>query len=695
MKRSIITLSFGILCAAVISACGGSGNLPNHLGSSLPTATMPPYTGPAQLASFGWGKGLLAGAVLQGPVSGQATVGMQVYVNQRDSAGLVQYAKDVSDPHSVNYRHFLSPTEIADRFGASSSDYQAVAQYFSKYGIHVSAWPQREALFVTGAIGQFEQAFNTKFGVYKTNGAPFIGPITTPHLTVEAPITQVLGMVHLQLASNYLMRPPNTLLRGYSPQQMQRAFDFTGAYSGGFTGSGINVAIIGTGPIASQDAPYLGSIFQAPVATITQVNVTDAGVSAGLVTGAPSPTPFPTSIQYPSSSGFQSPPPVTLPCTGGLPTCNPEDLEAQLDTETVATLAPGAHVLFYLGYNPNDCAPNGLPQNNSPCGAGQGVPDQGIALLDAELQQVIADNTADVVSMSYGLGEPLGTAGFLYNAGYYNALGFGFGPTEFATLVSEGIALFASSGDNGAYECGWLGANLIRGNPPCVSYPAGDPSVVSVGGVTAPLNGDGSLQTQITAWGGQTQNGGSGYYQNDIGSGGGISNVFFMPSWQTAAGIGKIASSYRAQPDVSMMADPNTGPAMVVDAAFPGQAEVLSVGGTSLASPQMAAMWATVLQACKSDAVCSTKGTGSHPYRLGNPAPLLYSIFGNAKQNSSTFYDVIYGTNGANDAVGPPGAGYSAGPGYDLVTGIGVPFAGHLINSVLTNEGSTVTWDLP
>ncbi len=55
---------------------------------------------------------------------------------------------------------------------------------------------------------------------------------------------------------------------------------------------------------------------------------------------------------------------------------------------------------------------------------------------------------------------------------------------------------------------------------------------------------------------------------------------------------------------------------------------------------------------------------------------------------ANVFYDVLYGTN---NALGPPAsgsggnvliAGYGAGPGYDLVTGVGAPFGGHLIQAI-------------
>jgi hypothetical protein len=101
-------------------------------------------------------------------------------------------------------------------------------------------------------------------------------------------------------------------------------------------------------------------------------------------------------------------------------------------------------------------------------------------------------------------------------------------------------------------------------------------------------------------------------------------------------------------------------------------------------------MWALVLQACKASAACAT-AQGTKPYRLGNAAPLLYGLYANGSTilptYAQTFYDVVYGDNAQNPVAPSPGAspldpGYNAGPGYDQVTGIGVPFARALVKAV-------------
>jgi subtilase family serine protease len=666
-------LGAALVACLSLAACGGGGS-----GSSVPNApaqpaTLKPYTGPAALAAFTWGKSYLAQSQYVGPASG-ATLAVNVSVAMRDEPGLLAYAQQVSDPHSGLYRRFLTPLEIGERFGASQSDYAKVADYFHGYGLSVGGWPQREVLAVAGSQANMEKAFGTTFGVYRRARETFVAPVEQPHFTQALPVTGVTHLVGATIAKTHLIRGSAASFLGLSASQIANGFDYSGAYAAGYDGTGIRIGIVGTGGISTDpskgDVKVYGALFKTRVAAVT------------LVPASPQPASTPnggtgTGVFDAHPSGLATPPPVTdALCTGGTAqtptaTCNPEDGEAQLDTEQTASLAPGAGVLFYLAYNPADkssCA--SIPGGVAAC---TGL--QGLALADDEIQQAIADNAADVLTLSFGQGETDAEAG-----GFFDASGSGPGPTEFASLVTEGIAVFASSGDTGAEEC----TDPNSGAPvltPCPTYPGGDPSVVSVGGVNAPFDNTGKLIGQIAAWGDQTTGGGDGTFANNIGSGGGVSTIFHAPPWQAAA----LGVSMREQPDISLLGDPATGAALVLNAPF-GLA-VFPVGGTSVSAPEAAAQWALVLEACSKSAVCA-KAAGAHPYRLGNPAPLLYPLYMTSGKSpdtyASTFYDVLYGTNQAvptPHATPLPGC-CASGKGYDTVTGLGVPFTGHLIKAV-------------
>jgi subtilase family serine protease len=698
MKALGAILTLGITLAACSGGGGGGGGTSAIPGAPSPVQT--PYSGPAALASFGYGKDLISHATYVGPVTpDQQTAGMsmQVAVKMQNAQGLITYAQQASMPGSGVYRQFLTPQEIGARFGATDTDYAAVFKYFNGYGLSVGGWPQKLLVSVTGTVGQFEQAFGTTFAWYQMQGQTFLAPVGQPHTSIAVPMTGVLHMAQFTLPGNYLIRASSGNFWGLSPQQISHAFDYTGAWSAGYDGTGINAGIIGTGPIAagaSGDLAHYAALFNSPrLASVTTVPA--AAQTASPVNGNTGTGTFDI---YPG--GLAPPPPATtVRCRQTFPpnyvNCNPEDGEAQLDQQQVAGQAPGASVLFYLAYNAGTCLnlnTGGLQTpdpTGSPCPAAQNLvtyPLIGIQLTDDEIQQAIADNRADTLSMSFGEDEAAAEA-----FGYFDSTGVGPGTAEDAALTAEGIAVFVSSGDNGADACQDPNTGaFVAGN--CVSFPASDPSFVGVGGVNSPVDNTGTLVGQITTWGDETTGGGDGSFGNNIGTGGGVSKVFLTPPYQ--AGITSLPpgnpslGGHRGVPDIALLADPATGPSITLNSN--GNWVAGASGGTSAAAPEANAMWALVLQACKASAACST-ASGPHPYRLGNPNALFYKIASSSGLNGSSysqvFYDVLFGTNIANAPGSTPGPLQTgccyAGTGYDLTTGLGVPFAGHLINAVV------------
>ena len=178
----------------------------------------------------------------------------------------------------------------------------------------------------------------------------------------------------------------------------------------------------------------------------------------------------------------------------------------------------------------------------------------------------------------------------------------------------QGVTFLAATGDYGAPS----------------GYPAYSPNVVAVGGTSLYLNSDNSYQSE-SGW---------------SGSGGGISTVEPVPSYQSALGF-----SNRANPDVSFLADPDTGAAVYDTYDFGSTTPWDQIGGTSLATP----CWAGLIAVTNQERVAYGHTTLDGP---GQTLPLLYSI------SPDDYHDITSGNNG-----------YQAGPGYDLVTGIGTPIA--------------------
>jgi kumamolisin len=687
-----------------LAACGGGGGGTHALAPAAPLNSNSTSTSTRGVTVLNASKAFTSAATFVSPATTISSVVLHVVPNLQNAAGLVQYAQQASDPKSANYRHFLTASDIGNRFGASQSDYNAVASYFASYGLKVGGWPQRLALTVAGSRTNVEKALGTSFGFYRTSdGHTLLAPRGTVEFSRAIPVASLANVVvdpkaHWTNAVKLVNAPAQNNIAGYAPQQIATGFDFNSAYAAGYTGSGVTIGIIATGPAMNVDFTTYKSQY---------------GIAGAATLNFPPVFGTPSSVNSAANAGgspLGTPPPVTAPCTASsspfaspsespTSTCNPEDLEAQIDTEQAA-LARDATIDFYLAYVPAECDTPGSASCAPDPTTGLGYDYQGLDESDDEIQQMIADDAVDVVSGSYGGPEILENGDYVPNdVGGYDPSALV--PSEMAALAVEGIAAFFSSGDQGAQTCAPYALSYAAGSTTCVSSPSSDENVTAVGGVTIPLSNAGLLAGPITGWGEQTQTGGA--------SGGGISCISPLPPWQVQAPyetLPLLTTAYstacgstgggRLLPDISLEADPETGVGVVANVAFGGVTQNV-YGGTSVAAPEMAAMWAIVLSACSTSPSCAT-ATGAKPYRLGNAAPLLWKIYQTQATYESSIYDVTFGANAIDpcEYSGTPGyvgcatpaplpSAYSANAGWDAVTGLGAPFARHLISAVVGN----------
>jgi kumamolisin len=281
------------------------------------------------------------------------------------------------------------------------------------------------------------------------------------------------------------------------------------------------------------------------------------------------------------------------------------DGEVLLDIEVAGSVAPGATQLVYF-------APN---------------TDQGF--IDAVTTAVHATPTPTAVSISWGQSEDSWTAQ---------------SRTSLDQAIADGAALgvtvCVASGDNGSSDGASDGGSHA-------DFPASSPHALACGGTSLRIDVQTGAVSSETVWNDGAQ-GGSG--------GGGVSDVFALPSWQASAGVPALASggTGRGVPDVAGNADPDTGYQVLID----GQSTV--IGGTSAVAPLWAALTCRLAQAAGRDfgLIQEVLYAGITP---GQPVPGLR--------------DITSGTNGA----------YSAGPGWDACTGLGVPDGPALLSRV---EGS-------
>lgn len=299
--------------------------------------------------------------------------------------------------------------------------------------------------------------------------------------------------------------------------------------------------------------------------------------------------------------------------------------EADLDLEWSGAVAPNASIIYVNSTN----------------------------AISISLQYAIDQNLASVVSVSLGACEPeVGLA----DADALQSLGM--------EANAQGMTVLAASGDTGAAGCDTTTeADADMGL--AVSLPASLPSVTAVGG-TEFNEGSG------TYW----SSGGSALSYipeiawNDTASqhlleasGGGASIFFTKPIWQ--AGPGVPADGARDVPDVALNASPFHDGYLIcsggdcVNGYVSSNSTIQIAGGTSASTPSFAGIVALVDQA-----------TGS---AQGNINPTLYKL----GESSGAFHNITTGNNMVPCVAGSPDCpssgmlGYSAGPGYSEVTGLG------------------------
>jgi kumamolisin len=295
----------------------------------------------------------------------------------------------------------------------------------------------------------------------------------------------------------------------------------------------------------------------------------------------------------------------------------PADGEVELDIQVAGAVAPSAAQLVYF-------APN---------------TDQGF--INAIAQAVHTTPPPIVVSISWGQSEDQWSEQSRTSM-----------DGVFADAAALGVTVTVAAGDNGSSD----DPNSTSGVH--VDFPASSPHVLACGGTQ--LIGDLSTNT-ITSevvWNELANNEGAG--------GGGVSDVFPLPSWQANVGVPTIAGSTstgRGVPDVAGNADPVTGYLVVVD----GKQQ--PIGGTSAVAPLWAGLIARLAQA-----------TGK---KFGLLQPLIY---GGVSEGAAAqgFNDITEGNNGA----------YSAGPGWDATTGLGSP-SGQALLTHLSDPPPTSTSTSP
>jgi len=567
---------------------------------------------------------------------------------QQDLDNLLAEQQDRSSP---NYHKWLTPAQFANRFGMTSADIQRVKAWLQSQGFAVtSVANSRNEISFDGTVSQIEVTFSTEIHNYLVNDEIHIANATNPSVPA-ALADSVLAIGHLH---DFAPKPRATArphLTSFvtgnhfvSPADFATIYNVAPLYATA-DGTGQTIAIVGQSSVSAADLANFRS-------------------AAGLAPNAPQ------MIVLPNTTSSR--------CTG-------DEGESDLDLEWSGGVAKNATIIFvYAGLASGDTCTNRTSTN----------------VWDA-LDYAVQKNVAPFISTSYGDCE----------GGGPGQTGAGVG-SAFATQVqgwarqanSQGQTIVAAAGDSGAADCDGAVASATLGF--AVDVPAAIPEVTGMGGTE--FTGDSPTFTTNNPPGGNppywaaagattdTVSSALEYIPekawNDTAANGTLSatgggaSIFFTKAdapWQTGPGVPN--DGKRDVPDLSMAASPDHDGYLVCSedgssGAIQSSCTVgfrtgtggnfTAVGGTSVAAPTFSAILALINQQLGSPG-------------FGNVNPNLYTF---AAGSSSPFHDVTTGNNIVPCTRGTPNCpttapfqyGFSAGPGYDQVTGLGSVDAGKL-----------------
>ncbi|MGB7759309.1 MAG: S53 family peptidase, partial [Bryobacteraceae bacterium] len=267
------------------------------------------------------------------------------------------------------------------------------------------------------------------------------------------------------------------------------------------------------------------------------------------------------------------------------------------------------------------------------------TPNTTDGFIDA-LNQAVHDTLRkpSVISISWGGPEdPGGQVDQQFTQGLNQAI---------QDAAQLGVTVCCAAGDDGSPDMPLKGWD----KKPHADFPSSSPFALACGG-TKLSAAKGAISSEVV-WNEGVKAGAGG---------GGVSNLFALPSYQDGAKVPNApnGSAGRGLPDVAGNADPETG----YKVFLAGKQQV--IGGTSAVAPLMAGLIALINQSLAHKTPGATAGFLN---------PFLYS------SAAAAFRDI---TTGNNDVYGKLKGLYTAGPGWDACSGLGVPDGAKLLASVL------------
>jgi subtilase family serine protease len=573
---------------------------------------------------------------------------------------------DQQDKVSPNYHKWLTPEQYGKQFGPTDSDMQTIVLWLQSQGFQVGSTKGRTVLEFSGNAGQVQEALHTTIHKYIVNGeehwanasdpsiptalTPAVAGVLTLHNFIKPP---QIHLVKEPVAAHIIpgKRPQvsfpaengNPALNALGPQDYATIYS-SPAFSGGITGSGIVIGVVGRSDLfgGGQDVSNFDQVF---------------GCCAGFQFVPDGPDP--------GDLG------------GG------DEAEATLDTTWSGAVAPGAAVDLVVSATTNttdgiDLSETYIVENNY----------SDIMTESFSSCELYASDTQ--LAFSYGMAEQAAAQGISYfvSTGDDGAEGCDDPSTAPATNPVS-VSFLASTPFNVA-----VGGTEFNENGDVSKYWGSEPPVQesAISYIPEDVWNESSLTNGL--W---SSSGGASAGNLQGGMGGATPGVP-KPSWQSPLSLGIPSDSVRDLPDVSLTAASHDPYLLCLESSCQpnsqGEFFIYFASGTSASAPSFAGIMALVDQQ-----MGGRQGLPNYMlYRLAAtqsayPSQCNGSNTSTAPATACIFNDV---TVGNNVVPGETGTQYQASTGYDQATGLGSVNIGNLINAwnTVTFNPTTTTLTL-
>jgi subtilase family serine protease len=634
MKRKNSAANAGVilqwlLCFAVVVAMSCALLPASTVGGKVVTNNTPRYVATA--------KNLGA----QDPTK---VIEVSIWLQLHNRSQFDALTESLYDSTSPNYHHWLKSKDIAARFAPTAQEAKTVRKFFAAHNLKVvKTGPNNFYVRARGTVGDVEKAFHVQLNNYQVLNNTIRANASDPYVEGEAGalVRAVSGLDTGKFEHPLIARPTSIAITransavaakpaGVSNNDIFSSQCFTGTETESFSTNNNGSLPIGTysGNKLNTQNPTNNGCAYTPTSIATAYNLTGlynkgydgTGQTIAIIDWCGSFTVQSDANAFSAQFGLPQLTSANFNIVYTAPSfCMAYgQAEINLDVEWAHAIAPGANINLVVPPTANFSDVN-----------------------EAEFEVV-----------NYGLGNIL--------SGSFGSAESSTSSTELNTenLISEmgaamGISTNYATGDDGDYTA--------YGIPQTVSAPADSPWATAVGGVSLALNADNSIAWQA-GWGTNeailAEEGvifDPPYPGFTFGSGGGVSNCVVQDSFgDCLGGFPKpsyqkmLPGKYRQLPDISWLADPFTGAAILI--SFPNQVpeQVWQVvGGTSLATPMFSGLWAIANQEALAGG--GTELGQAAPYLYALPAGAIYDIVPvTAKHNVTASIQESTGTNKYN-----------------------------------------------